>query len=172
MVSNVQELAHASPGHRQLHKQATCRQQPQSQGQPPPEHQVRPQPCCYKDPNPRASFRKGKQKLLRQYRPAQTGPKSNKATVADVQFLTAAKQRSLQDHSEARTAPLHPATPPALLHPGGDTAAHLGLPPSCTKCPGNKLVRAKQELETHCPYQPNLVPLSTITASFNPSLRS
>lgn len=152
MVSNVQEQAQASPGHRQLHKQATCRQQPQRQGQPPPEHQVRPQPRFYEDPNPRAGFRKGKQKLLRRYRPPQTGPKINKATVADVQFLTAAKKRSLQDRSVARTAPLHPATPaPALLHPRGDAAAHLGLPPSCTKCPGNKPVREKQELETHCP---------------------
>lgn len=112
MVSNVQEQAQNSPGHRQLHKQATCRQQPQRQGQPPPEHQVRPQPRFYEDPNPRAGFRKGKQKLLRRYRPPQTGPKINKATVADVQFLTAAKQRSLQDRSVARTAPLHPATPP------------------------------------------------------------
>ena len=157
---------------------AGSRQQRWSQGQPPAEHQVRPHPLSYKHPNPRAGFQKGKQKLSLRYRPPQAGPKSNTATAADVQFLTAAKRKG-EVYKIALWPGLLLCTPLTPQHfctlgvTQQPTPASLQAAQKCPgSCPGTKLVHEKQRLETYCPYQPNTVPLSTITASFNPSLGS
>lgn len=156
------------------------RHQPQGQGWPPAEHKVQPRPLLYEHPNPRAGFRKGKQKLSLRYRPPQAGPKSNAATVADVQFLMVAKCKGEGCKITQWPVLLLCTSIPSPLQrfctlgvTQQPTPASLQAAQKCPgSCPGNKPVRQKHKLEPHCPYQPNIVPLSTITTSFNPSLGS
>jgi len=110
-------------------------------------------------------------------RPPQAGPKGNTAT-ADVQFLTAVTGKG-----EVCKSALWPGLLCCTLLPP-QHFCNLGVTQQTTpvslqaaqKCPGshprNKLVHEKQELETHCLYKPNTVPLSTTATSFNPSLGS
>lgn len=85
--------------------------------------------------NQRPGFWKGKQKLLVEYRPPQTGPRNNMATVAEVKLLTAAKCKGEACQTTLRPG-LLPYTSSSLqhfLHHGGGSAAHPGFCPSCMK---------------------------------------
>lgn len=133
------------------------RQQPPSRGWSRAVHWVQPQPLLHYYLNPRAGFWKGKRKLLLHYRPPQAGPRSNTATVADIQPLTAAKCKQEACQNTLRPGLLlYTSLPPQHFCTRGvaqqPTQASVQAaekhPGNCTI---NQTVCEKQELKTHYP---------------------
>lgn len=149
------------------------KQQPPGQGWSPAEYQSQPQ--LHEHLNWRAGFWKRKQKLLAQCRPPQAGPRSNMATVADVPLLIAAKCKgeACQITLKPRLLPYTWLPLQHFLRHGGGPAAHPGFCPSCTKIPWELHYKPDSLWKTGAkdllPHQPNTLPLSTITTSFNPA---
>lgn len=110
----------------------------------------------------------GKQKLLAQWRPLQAGPRTNMATVADVQLLTAAKCKGEDCQTTLRPGFLLYTSLllQHFLNHGGSPAAHPGFYPSCTKTSWELPYKPdslwKTRAEDPLAHEPNTVPLSII----------